>query len=132
MPVTDPVADYLTRIRNAAKAKHKTTDVPLSGLKENITKVLKAKGYIADYTVIKDGVQPVIRIQLKYSARGEHAIKLMKRVSTPGKRVYEGKSDIKRVYGGLGLAIVSTSKGVLTDKEAKTQGVGGEVLFNIY
>lgn len=131
MPVTDPIADYLTRIRNAAKAKHKTVDVPLSGLKENISKLLKDKGYIVDYTVIKDEVtKQVVRIQLKYLASGRHAIKLIERVSTPGRRVYEGKG-IKPFLGGLGLNIISTSKGVMTDKEARTQGVGGEVLFRI-
>ncbi|MBC8042759.1 MAG: 30S ribosomal protein S8, partial [Rhizobacter sp.] len=122
MPVTDSVADYLTRVRNAAKAKHKTVDVPLSNLKENISKLLKEKGYITDYTIIKDGDGfPIVRIQLKYLASGRHAIKLIERVSTPGRRVYEGK-EIKRFLGGLGLQIVSTSKGLKTDKEARLEG----------
>ncbi|MFN3344849.1 MAG: 30S ribosomal protein S8 [Chloroherpetonaceae bacterium] len=131
MPVTDPIADYLTRIRNAAKAKHKTVDVPLSKLKENISKLLKEKGYIKDYTVVTAGKFPVLRIQLRYLSNGEHAIKEITRVSTPGRRVYEGK-NIKRYLSGLGLSVVSTSKGLMTDKEARAAGVGGEVLFRIH
>jgi small subunit ribosomal protein S8 len=131
MPVTDPIADYLTRIRNAAKAKHKTVDVPQSKLKENISKLLKEKGYIKDYSVITTEKFPILRIQLRYLANGEHAIKQITRVSTPGRRVYEGK-NIKRYLNGLGLSILSTSKGLMTDKEARAAGVGGEVLFRIY
>lgn len=131
MPVTDPIADYLTRIRNAAKAKHKTVDVPQSKLKESISKLLKDKGYIKDYSVVTTEKFPVLRIQLRYLSNGEHAIKEISRVSTPGRRVYEGK-NIKRYLGGLGLSIVSTSKGLMTDKEARAVGVGGEVLFRIH
>ncbi len=131
MPVTDPIADYLTRIRNAAKAKHKTVDVPLSKLKENISKLLKDKGYIKDYTVITTGKFPILRIHLRYLSNGEHAIKGLTRVSTPGRRVYEGK-NIKRYLNGLGLSVISTSKGLMTDKEARAAGVGGEVLFRIH
>ncbi len=131
MPVTDPIADYLTRIRNAAKAKHKTVDVPQSKLKENISKLLKDKGYIKDYSVVTAEKFPVLRIQLRYLSNGEHAIKELTRVSTPGRRVYEGK-NIKKYLNGLGLSIVSTSKGLMTDKEARAAGVGGEVLFRIY
>ncbi|MGQ9804920.1 MAG: 30S ribosomal protein S8 [Chlorobiales bacterium] len=131
MPVTDPIADYLTRIRNAAKARHKTVDVPQSKLKESISKLLKDKGYIKDYSVVTVEKFPVLRIQLRYLSNGEHAIKEISRVSTPGRRVYEGK-NIKRYLSGLGLSIVSTSKGLMTDKEARAAGVGGEVLFRIH
>jgi small subunit ribosomal protein S8 len=131
MPVTDPIADYLTRIRNAAKAKHKTVDVPQSKLKESISKLLKDKGYIKDYSVITTEKFPVLRLQLRYLSNGEHAIKEITRVSTPGRRVYEGK-NIKRYLSGLGLSVVSTSKGLMTDKEARAAGVGGEVLFRIH
>ncbi len=131
MPVTDPIADYLTRIRNAAKAKHKTVDVPQSKLKESISKLLKDKGYIKDYSVVTVEKFPVLRVQLRYLSNGEHAIKEITRVSTPGRRVYEGK-NIKRYLSGLGLSVVSTSKGLMTDKEARAAGVGGEVLFRIH
>ncbi|MFQ3598065.1 MAG: 30S ribosomal protein S8 [Chloroherpetonaceae bacterium] len=131
MPVTDPIADYLTRIRNAAKAKHKTVDVPQSKLKENISKLLKDKGYIKDYSVVTAEKFPVLRVQLRYLSNGEHAIKEISRVSTPGRRVYEGK-NIKRYLSGLGLSVVSTSKGLMTDKEARAAGIGGEVLFRIH
>mgnify|MGYP005838276983 CR=1 FL=1 len=131
MPVTDPIADYLTRIRNAAKARHKTVDVPQSKLKESISKLLKDKGYIKDYSVVTAEKFPVLRVQLRYLSSGEHAIKEISRVSTPGRRVYEGK-NIKRYLSGLGLSVVSTSKGLMTDKEARAAGVGGEVLFRIH
>ncbi len=131
MPVTDPIADYLTRIRNAAKAKHKTVDVPQSKLKESISKLLKEKGYIKDYSVVTTEKFPVLRVQLRYLSNGEHAIKELTRVSTPGRRVYEGK-NIKKYLSGLGLSVVSTSKGLMTDKEARAAGVGGEVLFRIH
>jgi small subunit ribosomal protein S8 len=131
MPVTDPIADYLTRIRNAAKAKHKTVDVPQSKLKESISKLLKEKGYIKDYSVVTTEKFPVLRVQLRYLSNGEHAIKELTRVSTPGRRVYEGK-NIKKYLSGLGLSVVSTSKGLMTDKEARAAGIGGEVLFRIH
>jgi small subunit ribosomal protein S8 len=131
MPVTDPIADYLTRIRNAAKAKHKTVDVPTSKLKVNISKLLKDKGYIKDFTMLEAEKIPTLRIQLKYNAYGQHAIKDLQRVSTPGRRTYEGKS-IRKYLGGLGLQVLTTSRGLMTDKEARSAGVGGEVLFRIY
>jgi len=131
MPVTDPIADYLTRIRNAAKAKHKTVDVPTSKLKVNISKLLKEKGYIKDFTMLEAEKIPTLRIQLKYNAYGQHAIKDLQRVSTPGRRTYEGKS-IRKYLGGLGLQVLTTSRGLMTDKEARSAGVGGEVLFRIY
>ncbi|KER10828.1 MAG: 30S ribosomal protein S8 [[Candidatus Thermochlorobacteriaceae] bacterium GBChlB] len=131
MPVTDPIADYLTRIRNAAKAKHKTVDVPSSKLKVNISQLLKEKGYIKDFTVIETESYPVLRIQLKYNVDGRHAIRDLQRVSTPGRRTYEGK-NIRKYLGGLGLQVLTTSRGLMTDKEARAAGVGGEVLFRIH
>ncbi|ASQ91340.1 30S ribosomal protein S8 [Prosthecochloris sp. GSB1] len=130
MPVTDSIADYITRIRNAGNARKTTTDIPYSRLKENISKLLVEKGYIKNFTVITSEQFPFIRVELKYGADGGHAIKEITRVSKPGRRVYEGK-DLKKYLGGLGLSILSTSKGVITDKEAREQGVGGEVLFRI-
>jgi len=130
MPVTDSIADYITRIRNAGNASNKTTDIPYSRLKENLSKLLVEKGYIKSYTVITSEQFPFIRIDLKYTDSGKPAIKEITRVSKPGRRTYEGK-DLKKYLGGLGLFILSTSRGVLTDKEAREQGIGGEVLFRI-
>ncbi len=130
MPVTDSIADYITRIRNAGNAKNTTTDIPYSKLKENISKLLVEKGYIKNYTVITAEQFPFIRVDLKYTDDGSPAIKEITRVSKPGRRVYEGK-DLKKYLGGLGLFILSTSKGVITDKDAREQGIGGEVLFRI-
>ena len=131
MPVTDSIADFITRIRNAGSAKNKTTDIPYTRVRENLSKLLVDKGYIKNYTVISTEQFPFIRVELKYMQDGQHAIKEISRVSKPGRRVYQGK-DIKRYLGGLGLFILSTSKGILTDKEAREQNVGGEVLFRIY
>jgi small subunit ribosomal protein S8 len=131
MPVTDSIADYITRIRNAGRAKNKTTDIPYSKLRENISKLLVEKGYIKNFTVITTEQFPFIRVELKYAADGEPAIREITRVSKPGRRVYEGK-DIRKYLGGLGLYILSSSKGIITDKEAREQGVGGEILFRIY
>ncbi|RXK88143.1 30S ribosomal protein S8 [Chlorobaculum sp. 24CR] len=131
MPVTDSIADFITRIRNAGSAKNKTTDIPYTRVRENLSKLLVEKGYIKNYTVISTEQFPFIRVELKYMQDGRHAIKEISRVSKPGRRVYQGK-DIKRYLGGLGLFILSTSKGILTDKEAREQNVGGEVLFRIY
>lgn len=130
MPVTDSIADYITRIRNAGNAKNTTTDIPYSKLKENVSKLLVEKGYVKNYTVITSEQFPFIRVELKYSEDGSPAIKEITRVSKPGRRIYKGK-DLKKYLGGLGLFIISTSKGVITDKEAREQGVGGEVLFRI-
>lgn len=130
MPVTDSIADYITRIRNAGNAKNTTTDIPYSKLKENVSKLLAEKGYIKNYTVITAEQFPFIRVELKYTDDGSPAIREITRVSKPGRRVYEGKS-LKKYLGGLGLFILSTSKGVITDKEAREQGIGGEVLFRI-
>ncbi len=130
MPVTDSIADYITRIRNAGNAKNTTTDIPYSKLKENVSKLLVEKGYIKSFTVITSEQFPFIRVDLKYTADGAPAIKEITRISKPGRRVYEGK-DLRKYLGGLGLFILSTSKGVITDKEAREQGIGGEVLFRI-
>jgi small subunit ribosomal protein S8 len=131
MPVTDSIADYITRIRNAGKAHHKHTDIPYSKLKENISKLLLDKGYIKDYTVITTEKFPIIRVQIKYDMYGNHVIKHLKRVSRPGLRKYSGK-DIRSYLGGLGLYVITTSKGIVSDKEARQMGLGGEVLFSIH
>ena len=131
--MTDPIADYLTRLRNAIMAHHRTVEVPASNLKKEITKILFEKGYIMNYKFIEDGPQGSIKIALKYdSANKVCAIKSLTRVSTPGLRKYVGYKDMPRVLNGLGIAILSTSRGVMTDKEASVQKVGGEVLCYIY
>ena len=128
MQITDPVADMLTRIRNANTAKHESVDVPASNLKKAIAKILLDEGYIKSYEVVEDGTQGVIRIQLKYLAGKEKVISGLRRVSKPGLRVYAGADELPRVLKGLGIAIISTSKGVMTDKAARASHVGGEVL----
>ena len=131
--MTDPIADYLTRLRNAIKANHRVVEVPASNLKKEITKILFEKGYILNYKFIEDGPQGSIKIALKYdTANKVNAIKSLTRVSTPGLRKYVGYKDMPRVLNGLGIAILSTSRGVMTDKEASVQKVGGEVLCYIY
>jgi len=131
--MTDPIADYLTRLRNAIKANHRVVEVPASNLKKEITKILFDKGYIMNYKFIEEGPQGTIKIALKYDPVNKvNAIKSLTRVSTPGLRKYVGYKDMPRVLNGLGIAILSTSRGVMTDKEAATQKVGGEVLCYIY
>ena len=131
--MTDPIADYLTRMRNAILAKHRVLEVPASNLKKEITKILLDKGYILNYKFVEDGPQGSIKIALKYDPVNKvNAIKCLKRVSTPGLRQYVGYKDMPKVLNGLGIAIVSTSKGVMTDKEARELKVGGEVLCFIY
>ena len=131
--MTDPIADYLTRLRNAIKAQHRVVEVPASNLKKEITKILFDKGYILNYKFVEDGPQRTIKIALKYApVNKENAIKKLIRVSTPGLRQYTGYKDMPRVLNGLGIAILSTSKGVMTDKEAREQMIGGEVLCYIY
>lgn len=131
--MTDPIADYLTRLRNAIKANHRVVEVPASNLKKEITKILFEKGYILNYKFIEDGPQGTIKIALKYDVVNKvNAIKSLTRVSTPGLRKYVGYKDMPRVLNGLGIAILSTSRGVMTDKEAALQKVGGEVLCYIY
>ena len=132
MQITDPVADMLTRIRNANNAKHETVDVPASNMKKSIAQVLLDEGYIKAFQVIDDGTQGIIRIQLKYLAGKEKVISGLRRVSKPGLRVYVGADELPRVLRGLGIAIVSTSKGVMTDKAARAAHVGGEVLAFVW
>jgi small subunit ribosomal protein S8 len=131
--MTDPIADYLTRLRNAIMAKHKVVEVPASNLKKEITKILFDKGYVLNYKFEDDGPQGTIKIALKYDAETKtSAIQCLKRVSRPGLRKYTGYKDMPRVINGLGIAIISTSKGVMTDKEAAELKIGGEVLCYVY
>ena len=132
MHITDPIADMLTRIRNANNAKHDTVDVPASNMKKAIAQILLDEGYIKNFQLIDDGTQGVIRITLKYNANKEKVITGLRRVSKPGLRVYAGADELPRVLRGLGIAIVSTSKGVMTDKAARAQHVGGEVLAFVW
>ncbi|MCX7735218.1 MAG: 30S ribosomal protein S8 [Candidatus Kapabacteria bacterium] len=131
MPVTDTISDFLIRIKNAGIAKHKTVDIPYSKLKYSIAGILKEQGFISDFEKIDDGVQGLIRITLRYY-QGRLVIKRIQRVSKPGRRVYATVDKLPRVYNGLGLAVISTSKGVLTDKEARKLNIGGEVLFTVW
>ena len=131
--MTDPIADYLTRLRNAIQAKHRVVECPASNLKKEITKILFEKGYILNYKFIEDGPQGTIKVALKYDEKTrQNAIKKLIRISTPGMRKYTGYKDMPRVINGLGIAIISTSKGLKTDKEARELGVGGEVLAYIW
>ena len=133
MTMSDPIADMLTRIRNANTAKHDTVDVPSSRMKLAIANILLDEGYISKYDIVQEGGFPVIRITLKYGAdKNEKIITGIKRISKPGLRVYAGKDEIPRVLGGLGVAILSTNKGVITDKEARKLQVGGEVLAFVW
>lgn len=131
--MTDPIADYLTRLRNAIKASHRIVEIPASNLKKEITKVLHDKGYIQNYKFEDNGPQGTIKIALKYNpTTKQNAIVSLERVSTPGLRMYAKHDELPRVINGLGIAIISTSKGVMTDKEARTEGIGGEVLCYVY
>ena len=131
--VTDPIADFLTRIRNAQMARHRIVEIPASNVKKRMTEILYDKGYILKYKFEDDNKQGLIKIALKYDPQTkEPAIKALERVSRPGLRQYAKPAEIRRVQSGLGIAIVSTSKGLMTDKEARTQNVGGEVMCNIY
>lgn len=133
MHITDPVADMLTRIRNANNAKHDTVDVPASNMKKSIAQILLDEGYVKGYQIIDDGTQGIIRIALKYNQPNkEKVITGLRRVSKPGLRVYAGAEELPRVIKGLGIAIVSTSKGVMTDKAARVAHVGGEVLAFVW
>ena len=132
MQITDPIADMLTRIRNANSAKHETVDVPASNMKKAIAEILNNEGYIKSYQIIEDGKQGVIRIALKYGNNKEKVISGLKRVSKPGLRIYAGAEELPRVLKGLGIAIISTSKGVMTDKEARKLNIGGEVLAFVW
>ena len=132
MHITDPIADMLTRIRNAGAARHATVEVPASSMKKAIAQILLDEGYIKAFEVVENGTQGTIKITLKYSANKEKAISGLRRVSKPGLRVYAGADELPRVLKGLGVAIISTSKGVMTDKKARELHVGGEVLAFVW
>ena len=132
MQITDPIADMLTRIRNAGSARHETVDIPNSKMKKAIAEILLEEGYIKSFQLIDDGTQGIIRVTLKYLPGKEKAIQGLRRVSKPGLRVYAGADELPRVLRGLGIAIVSTSKGVMTDKAARANHVGGEVLAFVW
>ena len=132
MQMSDVIADMLTRIRNASNAKHETVDVPASNMKKSIADILTNEGYIRGYQVVEDGKQGIIRITLKYTAGKQKVIHGLRRVSKPGLRIYSNCEDMPKVMNGLGIAIVSTSKGVMTDKKARLENVGGEVLAFIW
>ena len=132
MQITDPIADMLTRIRNANSAKHETVDVPVSNMKKAIAQILLEEGYIKSYEIVDDGKQGMIHITLKYGANKEKVISGLQRVSKPGLRVYAGRDELPRVLKGLGIAIISTSKGIMTDKKARAEKIGGEVLAFVW
>jgi len=132
MVVTDPIADMLTRIRNALRAKKETVDVPASNMKKSIAEILKSEGFITDYQVAEDNVQGVIKIKLKYGPKKEAVLVGLKRISKPGLRVYTNYTEMPKVLNGMGIAIISTSKGVMTDKQARQSQIGGEVLAYIW
>lgn len=132
MQITDPIADMLTRIRNAGSARHETVDIPNSKMKKAIAEILLEEGYIKSFQLIDDGTQGIIRITLKYLPGKEKAIQGLRRVSKPGLRVYAGADELPQVLRGLGIAIISTSKGIMTDKKARAQHVGGEVLAFVW
>ncbi len=133
MSMSDPIADMLTRIRNANTAKHDTVDVPASKVKEAIAKILLDEGYIKAYEILENGIEKTIKITLKYGAdKNQKTIAGIKRISKPGLRVYAGKDELPRVLGGLGIAIISTNKGIVTDKEARAMNVGGEVIAFVW
>ena len=132
MNTTDPIADMLTRIRNASSQKHKTVDIPASNMKKAIANIMFKEGYITAYEEINDTNQGVIRITLKYDEKGNKVIEGLRRISKPGLRVYASKEELPQVLNGLGIALISTSKGIKTDKEARQEGLGGEVLAYIW
>ena len=132
MQITDAIADMLTRVRNASSAKHESVDIPASNLKKEVARILLVEGYLRNLVLIEDGKQGVIRIALKYSANKQNVITGIKRISKPGLRVYANKDELPKVLGGLGIAIISTSKGIMTDKKARNEGVGGEVLAFVW
>ena len=132
MQISDVIADMLTRIRNANDAKHETVDIPASNLKKSIAEILLEEGYIKSYQIVEDGKQGIIRIALKYAAGKQKVIHGLRRVSKPGLRIYSNCEDMPKVMNGLGIAIVSTSKGVMTDKKARLENVGGEILAFVW
>jgi small subunit ribosomal protein S8 len=132
MNLTDPVADFLTRIRNAHNARHQKLDVPASRLKAEIARILKEEGYIANVKPVEEEGRQLLRVYLKYGVNNEAAIRDLKRVSKPGCRVYVGKDEIRRVQGGLGISIITTPRGVMTGRQARREGVGGEILCEVW
>ncbi len=132
MQITDPIADMLTRIRNANNARHTTVDIPASNIKKAIANILLDEGYVKNVEIIEDGIQGIIRITLKYAENKQKVLTGLKRVSKPGLRIYASKEELPRVLKGLGIAIISTSKGIMTDKAARRENVGGEVLAFIW
>lgn len=132
MVMTDPIGDMLTRIRNGNNAHHEMIEVPASNIKKAIAQILLDEGYIKSFETIEDGKQDIIRIQLKYGAQKERVITGLKRISKPGLRVYANREELPRVLGGLGIAVISTSKGIMTDKSARSQKVGGEVICYVW
>ncbi|MGL5692499.1 MAG: 30S ribosomal protein S8 [Peptostreptococcaceae bacterium] len=132
MTMTDPIADMLTRIRNANVVKHETVDVPASNMKKELARILLEEGFVRGYDVIEDGKQGIIRVQLKYGQSGERVISGLKRISKPGMRVYAANHEVPKVLNGLGISVISTSKGILTDKQARKENVGGEVICYVW
>lgn len=132
MQITDPIADMLTRIRNANTARHESVDIPASNMKKAIAEILLSEGYIKNYQIIDDGKQGIIRVTLKYAENKQRVISGIKRISKPGLRVYASKEELPKVLRGLGVAIISTSKGIMTDKKARSENVGGEVLAYVW
>ncbi|MCX7843616.1 MAG: 30S ribosomal protein S8 [Clostridia bacterium] len=132
MQITDAIADMLTRIRNASSAKHESVDIPASNLKRAIAQILLEEGYVKGIQEIDDGKQGIIRVALKYTGNKQNVITGIKRISKPGLRVYASKDELPKVLGGLGIAIISTSNGIMTDKKARAQGIGGEVLAYLW
>ena len=131
MPVTDPISDFLTRVRNASKARKLRVDIPASKMKKNLAEILKTQKFINDYSIVEDDKQNVLRLELKYS-NGNPAITGLKKISKPGLRVYKKSDELPKVLNGLGIAVVSTSQGLLTDKDARKQAIGGEVVCYIW
>lgn len=132
MNITDPIADMLTRIRNANTSKHKTVDIPASNMKKSIAEILFEEGYIKSFEIIENENQGIIRITIKYDEKGSRVIAGLKRISKPGLRVYASSDELPKVLNGLGIALISTSKGIMTDKKAREQGIGGEVLAYVW
>lgn len=132
MTMTDPIADMLTRVRNANTVRHENVDVPASNIKKELARILLEEGFVKGYDVIEDGKQGLIRLQLKYGKNGEKVITGIKRISKPGMRVYADSHSVPKVLNGLGISIISTSKGILTDKQARELGIGGEVICYVW
>jgi small subunit ribosomal protein S8 len=132
MNTTDPIADMLTRIRNANTSKHTEVDIPASNMKKAIAQILVDEGYIKSFEEVEDGKQGILKVTLKYDENGKRVISGLKRISKPGLRIYVNKEEVPQVINGLGIALISTSKGIMTDKEARKQGIGGEVLAYVW